>query len=82
MILANTDKQFDIRLLQRNLDKGLIKQKDVSRFIKDLPDLASAAVPLEIHMEWGTARQKLLGMADEIDDHDLRPVEPFDENEE
>ena len=34
------DWQFDKRILERNIQKGLLTQKDLEKRLKSLPDLA------------------------------------------
>ncbi len=37
--MEKKDDLFDNRLIERNLIKGIINQKDYERFLKDRPDL-------------------------------------------
>lgn len=41
--MANQDFLFDKRIVQRNVDKGLIEQKDLEKRLKSLADLTDAA---------------------------------------
>ena len=41
--MANQDFLFDKRIVQRNVDKGLIEQKELEKRLKGLPDLTEAA---------------------------------------
>ncbi len=47
------DKEFDIRVIQRGLNKGLLQQDDVDKHHKKLPDDAANAdyIDLEVFME-------------------------------
>lgn len=37
--MKSTDlKQFDLRLLRRNLDQGVIKKEELDKYLKSLPD--------------------------------------------
>jgi hypothetical protein len=31
-------KKFDVRVIERNLDRGLVQPKEVEKFLKELPD--------------------------------------------
>jgi len=42
---------FDKRVLERNLRKGLVTQKDLDSTLKALPDQAEAAAPIEAKIE-------------------------------
>lgn len=41
--MANQDFLFDKRIVQRNIDKGLIESKELEKRLKGLPDLTDAA---------------------------------------
>jgi len=41
--MANQDFLFDKRIVQRNVDKGLIEQKDLEKRLKGLTDLTDSA---------------------------------------
>jgi hypothetical protein len=41
--MANQDFLFDKRIVQRNVDKGLIEQKELDKRLKGLTDLTDAA---------------------------------------
>lgn len=41
--MANQDFLFDKRIVQRNVDKGLIEQKELEKRLKGLADLTDAA---------------------------------------
>jgi hypothetical protein len=41
--MANQDFLFDKRIVQRNVDKGLIEQKDLEKRLKGLTDLTDHA---------------------------------------
>lgn len=42
-ILITEEQMFDIRLLERNMKKGLFKDKDYQKFLKNLEDVADNA---------------------------------------
>jgi len=45
--MANSsDRLYDIRVLERNIRKGLIARKDVEKYLKSLPDRADNTAPL------------------------------------
>ncbi len=44
-------KLIDKRVAQRYLRKGTLDEKDYERYVKSLPDLAGAAVPIESDLE-------------------------------
>jgi hypothetical protein len=45
--MANSsDRLYDIRVLERNVRKGLIARKDVEKYLKSLPDRADNTAPL------------------------------------
>ena len=41
-----SDRLYDIRILERNIRKGLIARKDVEKYLKSLPDRADNAAPI------------------------------------
>jgi hypothetical protein len=43
--------QFDKRIMERNLQKGLINQKDLEKRLKGLPDLTDQVAPIEAPAE-------------------------------
>ena len=45
--MASTDRQFDVRTLERNLEQGRINQKQYDEYLAQLPDVADNAAPLE-----------------------------------
>ena len=36
-------KKFDVRVVERQLDRGVVQQKDREKFLKELPDDAANA---------------------------------------
>ena len=42
---------FDKRVIDRNLDKGLITQEDVNDYLTNLPDMESESEPLLLDAE-------------------------------
>ena len=45
--MANSsDRLYDIRVLERNIRKGLIARKDVEKYLKSLPDRTDNTAPL------------------------------------
>lgn len=44
---------FDVRIAERNLRKGLVTAKELEAHLKELPDRADAASPLETKLERG-----------------------------
>jgi hypothetical protein len=45
--MANpTDRLYDIRVLERNVRKGVLMRKDVEKYLKSLPDSAENSAPL------------------------------------
>ncbi len=45
--MANSsDRLYDIRVLERNVRKGLIARKDVEKYLKGLPDRTDNTAPL------------------------------------
>lgn len=42
---------FDKRVIDRNLDKGLINQDDVNEYLTNLPDMESESEPLLLDAE-------------------------------
>ena len=60
--MANpSDRLYDIRVLERNIRKGLVARKDVEKYLKSLPDRADNTAPLvpaaeaEEHEEGGNS---------------------------
>ncbi len=48
---AHTDyRLYDVRVRRRLLDAGIIKQKDVDKFLAGLPDMADEAEPSEVQL--------------------------------
>jgi hypothetical protein len=39
------DRVYDVRVLERNIRKGLVARKDVDRYLKSLPDAAQNVAP-------------------------------------
>ena len=37
---------LDIRIVERNLEKGLLSRKDYAKYLKDLPDVGDKAEPV------------------------------------
>jgi hypothetical protein len=58
-------KQLDKRVAHRYVRKGLLEDKEWEKHIKNLPDLAAQAVPLEASME-----------GDDLDDDEPEPPAP------
>jgi hypothetical protein len=54
---------FDSRLLRRNVNEGLISREQIKKNTDGLRDDSDQAAKLEIPMQWGTAREKLLARA-------------------
>jgi len=42
-----TEQVYDIRVLERNVRKGVIARKDVERYLKALPDRADNVAPMD-----------------------------------
>jgi hypothetical protein len=42
-IIKTEEQLFDLRLIQRNIQKGLIRQKDYERYVKSLADMTENA---------------------------------------
>jgi hypothetical protein len=40
--------QFDKRIVERNITKGFLTQKDLEKRLKSLPDLADQVAPVEV----------------------------------
>ena len=38
---------FDLRIIERNIKRGLITRKEYERFLKSLPDVAEKVAPAE-----------------------------------
>ena len=65
--MANQDFLFDKRIVQRNIDKGLLEAKDLDKRLKGLPDLTEAATVTSFeHLAAADAEDD----ADDIDDSD------------
>ncbi len=45
------NKTIDKRVAHRYLRKGIVDEKDYERYVKSLPDLADAAMPVEASIE-------------------------------
>jgi len=45
------NKLVDRRVVQRYLKKGLLDEKELEQYLKRLPDVAEAAVPVESEIE-------------------------------
>ncbi len=42
---------FDLRIIERNIKRGLITRKEYERFLKSLPDAAEKVAPAEETLE-------------------------------
>lgn len=42
---------FDVRIIERNLRKGIITKKDLEKHLKELPDRAEAVAVVEAKLE-------------------------------
>jgi hypothetical protein len=40
-------RQFDIRIVERNIRRGVVNRKDYEKFLKSLPDVADKVAPHE-----------------------------------
>ncbi len=49
--MTDKEKLFDVRVVDRYLQEGKIKEKEYKNFIDNLPDLSSEAEKLEIDLE-------------------------------
>ena len=58
--MANQDFLFDKRIVQRNIDKGLLEAKDLEKRLKGLTDLTEAATV--------TSFESVIAAADAEDD--------------
>lgn len=48
MSSQKTPWDLDLRIRDRNLQKGVLSQKDLERYLKDLPDLAAVVDPVQL----------------------------------
>ena len=55
-----SEYHFDTRLVRRNLTKNLITRDQVKKHVEKLPDASARAEPLDVTVQWGAAREKLL----------------------
>lgn len=44
---TNTDRQFDVRTLERNLETGRITREQYEQYLAQLPDASENAAPVE-----------------------------------
>ena len=42
-----TDQNFDVRILERNLRKGLISKAEYDQYLAELPDMEAGGVAIE-----------------------------------
>lgn len=49
--MADENRRFDIRMLERNIAKGLITREEYDEHVKGLEDVADNAAPVEIKFE-------------------------------
>ena len=40
---------LDVRIVERNIDKGLLPRKKYTKYIKDLPDVTDKSEPIAEH---------------------------------
>jgi hypothetical protein len=59
MSSRENERMYDLRVLERNIRKGMLTRKDVDRFLKALPDRADNA--MSITFEPGQSREATLG---------------------
>lgn len=45
--MANQDRQFDVRTLKRNLERGTISREAYDAYLASLPDASENAAPIE-----------------------------------
>jgi hypothetical protein len=45
------DMIFDVRILERNVRKGIVTEKDVEKHLKELADRTEASAPVETKLE-------------------------------
>lgn len=55
---AFESKKFDTRVVERNIDRGLIQSKDHEKFVKELPDDSANADYISIETIMGEAQSK------------------------
>ena len=60
--MANQDFLFDKRIVQRNIDKGLIESKDLEKRLKSLTDLTEAATVTSFEGVVAAAREVSLNV--------------------
>ena len=57
MTQSNTDVLYDTRLIQRNLQKGLLTPKQLEAWVAGLADLSSQSDPLVLGFTAGSAAE-------------------------
>lgn len=48
---ALTLAKFDVRLLERNLNQGIITKAEFDSFLKALPDVSGQSIPIDLTSE-------------------------------
>jgi len=74
--MIEKDLLFDKRILERNLEKGLVTSKEYEKFIAGLGDLSGAADNTKVEINEGEfdlgaremSEEELLQQEDELDD--------------
>ena len=51
--MATEDRKYDVRTLERHLDKGLISREDYQKHLADLADVADKSTVIEAKFEEG-----------------------------
>lgn len=44
--MSKIPNKFDVRVIERNLKKGIITQEELDQYLQSLPDVSEAAVPM------------------------------------
>ncbi len=72
------DRKFDIRTIDRNIQRGLVNHQDHEAYLASLKDVSAKAVPLEAVFVEGVLDKKRLAVAAALA---ARRAEAHDEEE-
>jgi predicted RNA-binding protein associated with RNAse of E/G family len=70
--MATNERLFDVRTLERSLERGLITREDYENYLANLPDVADNAVTIEAEFVEGVLSD---------DDEEDYEEDTFDEEE-
>lgn len=56
--MATNERVFDVRTLERSLDRGLITREDYDAYLANLPDVADNAAALEAEFVEGVLSEE------------------------